>query len=48
MWMTQTAARFVERYAQRIIIENTIADGIDFLHMDALSSAVALKVNGDL
>lgn len=36
------------RYAQRMIIENGIADGIDFFHMDALSSAVAMKVNCDL
>ena len=31
-----------------MLIENGIADGIDFFHMDALSSAVALKVNCDL
>jgi hypothetical protein len=31
-----------------MIIENRIADGIDFFHMDALSSAVAMKVNCDL
>ena len=36
------------RYAQRMLIENNIADGIDFFHMDALSSAVAMKVNCDL
>jgi hypothetical protein len=46
--LTRTAAKLVERYAQRMIIENTIADGIDFFHMDALSSAVAMKVNCDL
>jgi hypothetical protein len=46
--MTRPAAKLVERYAQRMIIENTIADGIDFFHMDALSSAVAMKVNCDL
>ena len=38
----------VERYAQRMLIENNIQDGVDFFHMDALSSAVAMKVNGDL
>jgi len=38
----------IERYAQRMLIENGIADGIDFFHMDALSSAVAMKVNCDL
>jgi hypothetical protein len=46
--LTRSAAKLVERYAQRMIIENTIADGIDFFHMDALSSAVAMKVNCDL
>ncbi len=43
-----TAAKLIERYAQRMVIENRIADGIDFFHMDALSSAVAMKVNCDL
>jgi Transposase DDE domain len=46
--LTRTASKLVERYAQRMIIENSIADGIDFFHMDALSSAVAMKVNCDL
>jgi hypothetical protein len=31
-----------------MIIENGIADGVDFFHMDALSSAVAMKINCDL
>jgi len=44
----RSAAKLIGRYAQRMIIENTIADGIEFFHMDALSSAVALKVNCDL
>jgi transposase len=38
----------VERYARRMLVENNIADAVDFFHMDALSSAVALKVNCDL
>jgi len=42
------APKLVTRYAQRMIIENSIEDGIDFFHMDALSSAVAMKVNCDL
>jgi hypothetical protein len=46
--LTRPAPKLVGRYAQRMIIENTIEDGIDFFHMDALSSAVALKVNCDL
>ena len=46
--LNRSAAKLIERYAQRMIIENNIADGIDFFHMDALSSAVAMKVNLDL
>lgn len=46
--LTQSASKLIERYAQRMIIENHIADGIDFFHMDALSSFVAMKVNLDL
>jgi hypothetical protein len=45
---TRSATKLIERYAQRMLIENHIADGIDFFHMDALSSAVALRVNCDL
>ncbi len=46
--LKRSAPRLIGRYAQRMIIENTISDGIDFFHMDALSSAVAMKVNCDL
>jgi len=46
--MRLTPATLIERYAQRMLVENGIADGIDFFHMDALSSAVAMKVNCDL
>jgi transposase len=46
--LTRSTPKLIERYAQRMIIENNIADGIDFFHMDALSSAVAMKVNLDL
>jgi hypothetical protein len=42
------AADLIEHYAKRMLIENSIADGVDFFHMDALSSAVALKINCDL
>jgi hypothetical protein len=44
----RSASKLISRYAQRMIIENSIADGIEFFHMDALSSAVAMKVNCDL
>ena len=46
--LKRSAAKLIGRYAQRMIIENGIADGIDFFHMDALSSAVAMKINCDL
>jgi hypothetical protein len=44
----RSAAKLIERYAQRMLVENHIADGIDFFHMDALSSVVALRVTCDL
>ena len=43
-----SAASIVDRYARRMVIANTIADAIDFFHMDALSSAVPMNVNFDL
>lgn len=46
--LRRSAPKLVQRYAQRMVIENSIEDGIDFFHMDALSSAVAMKVNFDL
>jgi len=42
------AGALVDSYARRMLIENSISDGVDFFHMDALSSAVAMKVNCDL
>ena len=46
--MRMSPASLVGRYAQRMLVENGIADGIDFFHMDALSSTVAMKVTCDL
>jgi hypothetical protein len=46
--LTRSASRLIGRYAQRMLIENNIQDGIDFFHMDALSSAVAMKVDCDV
>lgn len=46
--MRRSPAKLIGRYAQRMIIENSIADAIDFFHMDALSSTVPMKVNCDL
>lgn len=41
-------AKLIGRYARRMVIENSIQDGVDFFHMDALSSAVAMKINCDV
>jgi hypothetical protein len=46
--LRRSPATLIARYAQRMVIENQIAEGINFFHMDALSSAVAMKVNCDL
>jgi hypothetical protein len=36
------------RYAQRMLIENALSDAVRFFHIDALSSAVGLKVDFDM
>lgn len=46
--LRRSPAKLIARYAQRMVIENSIAEGINFFHMDALSSAVPMKVNCDL
>jgi hypothetical protein len=46
--LQRSPAHLIGRYAKRMLIENNIEDGVNFFHMDALSSAVALKVNCDL
>jgi hypothetical protein len=38
----------VTRYAQRMLIENGIAEAIQFFHLDSLSSMVGLRVDFDL
>ncbi len=43
-----SAVQLITRYAQRMIIENGIAEAINFFHLDALSSMVGLKVDFDL
>ena len=46
--LKRAASKIIDRYAKRMDIENRIEDSIDFFHMDALSSAVAMKVNLDI
>ncbi len=43
-----TPSNLITRYAQRMLIENGIAEAIHFFHIDALSSMVGLKVDFDL
>lgn len=46
--LRRSAPNLIDHYAKRMLIENTISDSVDFFHIDALSSAVALKINCDL
>ncbi len=43
-----TPAALILRYARRMLIENGLADAVNFLHLDALSSAVAPNVSFDV
>jgi hypothetical protein len=40
--------KLITRYAQRMLIENALSDAVRFFHMNALSSAVGLKVDLDM
>jgi len=44
----RSLAKIITRYAQRMLIENALSDAVRFFHMDALSSAVGLKVDFDM
>jgi len=44
----RAASTLIERDAQRMVIANSIADGIDFFPLDALSSAVAMQITCDV
>ena len=46
--LRRSAVSLIEFYARHMLIENSIADSVDFFHIDALSSAVALKIHCDL
>jgi hypothetical protein len=43
-----TDKALLTRYAQRMLIENALSDSVRFFHIDALSSAVGLKVDFDM
>jgi len=40
--------QLITRYAHRMLIENALSDAVRFFHLDALSSAVGLKVDFDM
>jgi hypothetical protein len=44
----RSPAKVITRYAQRMLIENALSDAVRFFHMNALSSAVGLKVDFDM
>lgn len=46
--LTSSLKSIITRYARRMLIENGLADAVDFFHLDALSSAVALNVDFDV
>ncbi len=46
--LTSSCKSIITRYARRMLIENGLADSVDFFHLDALSSAVALNVDFDV
>ena len=43
-----SAPKLITSYAQRMLIENALSDAVRFFHVDALSSAVGLKVDFDM
>ena len=46
--LRSAASKRITRYAQRTLIENSLADSVDFFHLDALSSAVGMKIDFDV
>jgi hypothetical protein len=46
--LTSSLKAVITRYARRMLIENGLADSVEFFHLDALSSAVALNVDFDV
>ena len=43
-----THAKLITRYAQCMLNENALSDAVRFFHMDALTSAVGIKVDFDM
>jgi hypothetical protein len=45
--LRSSASKRITRYAQRTLIENSLAGSVDFFHLDAWSSAVGMKIDFD-
>jgi len=43
--LRESPAALLTRYAQRMLVENAIADGVHFFHLDALCSGVQIEVD---
>lgn len=43
-----SCTRLISRYALRMLIENSIAGGVDFFHNTTLSSSVAMRIDFDV
>jgi len=43
-----SAAKRITRYAKRMLIENSLADSVDFFHLDTLSAAIRIRVDFDI
>ena len=46
--MNRSPHQLIDQYVRRMVIENVISDAINFFHMDALSSAVPMRINVDV
>jgi hypothetical protein len=46
--LDSSAAKRITRYAKRMLIENSLADSVDFFHLDALSAATRIRVDFDV
>ncbi len=46
--LSASPCELIDRYARRMLIENTIADAVNFFHLDALSAAVPLRIDLDV
>jgi hypothetical protein len=44
----QSTKQLITRYAKRMLIENALSDAVRFFHINALSSAVGIKVDFDM